>query len=276
MTKEEIYDAWAPERSIWSPWAKPVLFSYANRVGADAVPPATSLTTLNWTGGSDPKTVVVVDLPGSDSVHAGWLLASIGFRPVPLFNALPEPKAFTQFAMLVSDPSMVNVKPIVTSLALNAPAIALLTLPDYAPPAFLLDANRRISCQIFDDDEDAFDNRSISLPTDFPSANLLLSRGINRAVVVQASSEARLSDFLARGQLGLVPQPDLAHTLRRWQQGGIKIFMKPIDQNIEPQPVTVSRPPFFRMFFYNFMAAIGFKRNVLGGFGGWLGTGSAG
>ena len=61
----------------------------------------------------------------------------------------------------------------------------------------------------------AFDNRSVSLPTDFPSANLLLSYGVRRVVLVQATD----------GQ----PQADLAHTLLRWQQAGIDMMRSAVD-----------------------------------------------
>src|SRR5262249_25610457 len=57
-------------------------------------------------------------------------------------------------------------------------------------------------------DPDEFDNRSISFTTDFPSANFLAAHGIARVMLVQKSSAE--------------PQPDLAHSLRRWQDGGVK------------------------------------------------------
>ena len=107
-----------------------------------------------------------------------------------------------------------------------------------------------------------FDNRSISLPTDFPSANLLLSRGIRRIILVQA----HFTD----------PQADLSHTLRRWQEAGLTILAVAIDEPAAPRPITIRRPTAFRLLWYNLLAKLGLKPNPLGGFGGRLPMPSSG
>jgi hypothetical protein len=103
-----------------------------------------------------------------------------------------------------------------------------------------------------------FDNRSISLPTDFPSSNFLLSRGIRRVVLVQDDA----SD----------PEADLAHTLLRWQQAGVSIMASTLspDTDVRPRPITVRRPRWFRIAWYGLMARMGLRPNPLGGFGGLL------
>jgi len=136
--------------------------------------------------------------------------------------------------------------------------LARLNLPPDAPPAFLLDSNRRVGTGGLDAE---WDNRSISLPTDFPSANFLLSRKITSVLVV---TEA------------LVIQADLTHTLRRWQEAGFNILTKAYGSGGPVAPVQISRPPRFRSLFYNFLATLGLKRNPLGGFGGYLISESAG
>jgi hypothetical protein len=103
---------------------------------------------------------------------------------------------------------------------------------------------------------------SISLPTDFPSANLLRSRGITRVVVVQPKS--------------ILPDPDLCHTLRRWQDAGLPILLKSLEEAGAPVPVIVNRPLGFRLLWHNFLATIGLKRSPFGGFGGRLPVPSAG
>ena len=101
-----------------------------------------------------------------------------------------------------------------------------------------------------------FDNRSISLPTDFPSANLLLSRGIRRIVLIQS----RHSE----------PQADLSHSLLRWQQAGLIILAAVIDEPGPPRPITIKRPRAYRSLWYNLLAKLGLRSNPLGGFGGFL------
>ena len=71
-------------------------------------------------------------------------------------------------------------------------------------------------------------------------------------------------------------QTDLAHTLRRWQEGGISILIKSLDTAGDPRPINVGRPSGFRLLFYNFLATLGLKRSPFGGFGGRLPMPSAG
>ena len=99
-----------------------------------------------------------------------------------------------------------------------------------------------------------FDNRSISFPTDFPSANLLLSRNIKRAVLMQLK--------------GNQPQEDLSHTLRKWQESGIKVLVKAIDEPGSAKECDVKKPSKLRGFWYYLLARLGvLTSNHLGGFG---------
>jgi hypothetical protein len=68
------------------------------------------------------------------------------------------------------------------------------------------------------------DNRSISLPTDFPSGQLLRARGIRRILLVQEAAS--------------LPQADLSHTLRRWQEAGLAILAKRLDEPSQARPIT--------------------------------------
>jgi len=122
MTKEEIFDIWAPPSGIWSPWAKPVLFS--------SISPAANLIEINdvgdpdmtWASTADGTTAIVVDLPGSAAVAAGLKLASLGYRPVPLFNAISDSAPWTAATVPSLFPSSaVNVHPIVSALVQRAP-----------------------------------------------------------------------------------------------------------------------------------------------------------
>jgi hypothetical protein len=240
MTREQIYSAWAPPSSIWSAWAKPVLFSHLySGIEEVAMPPVD----MDWVEMANGSLAMVCDLPGMESVAAALALIPMGYRPVPLFNAAPE---------TASEVSLVEVRPIMAALASGAFSLLDARLPDTAPPIFLLDSNRRTSRVA--PQPGMLDNRSISLPTDFPSANLLLSRGIRTVLLIQ--SEA------------VPPQADLSHTLRRWQDAGIHISAKTVNGPVHP--IVVQTPRAFAVLWYNLLATIGLRTSPLGGFGGQL------
>src|SRR3954452_24194 len=171
MTREEMFDAWAPAGGPWSDWAKPVLFAHWPRpLPADPeAPPAD----LSWVPPAAGRAALVIDLPGAAGVHLGLALAAAGYRPVPLYNAVPPPAE--------GDPgaSVVVVEPVLAALARGAdrlrasppPADAPPALPPpraAPPPAFLLDADRQTARRDLAPGE--FDNRSVVFPTDVPSA----------------------------------------------------------------------------------------------------------
>jgi hypothetical protein len=131
--------------------------------------------------------------------------------------------------------------------------------PD-APPAFLLDANRhgdKMQMQT-----DAFDNRSICFTTDFPSANFLLTHGIQRVLLIQRDR--------------IDPQTDLAHVLRRWQEGGLPLESMRIDSPTDRERFQVSRPSWYGTMFQRTLSALGLRRAPGGGFGAWMPESSAG
>jgi hypothetical protein len=332
VTPEQIFELWAPERARWSKWAKPVLFAHLDAVKpAPAAPvehatvePATIESTavepttvepatvepappppprLTGVPPADGATAVVVDLPGASGVSAGLLLAEAGYRPVPLYNAVPSPRAGATISRgpVVVDTAealdalrsgdeiprasvVVDLTEVLDALRSGATRLATLRVADEAPPAFLLDARRRIGDLPVLRPGD-FDNRSVSLPTDFPSANLLLASGIRRVVVVQPDE----------GQ----PQADLAHTLRRWQDAGIEVLVlaastatatatatapdaytaagnQPQGVSPSPRPITINKPRWYRHFWHGMLARLGLRPSPLGGFGGFLPVESAG
>jgi hypothetical protein len=264
---ERTFQAWAPDAGIWSAWAKPVLFAHLDgAVELAAAAPADELPAagpaIAALPEADGRSVVVVDLPGVQSVSAGLLLARLGYRPVPLFNAVPPPAPQPPDSPRAA--AVVDVASIMAALVAGAEGLATLHLPVDAPPAFLLDANRRTGgATVVRLEPGEFDNRSVSLTTDFPSGNLLRSRGIERAIVLQVTASQ--------------PQADLCHTLLAWQSGGgIRIEIQPADSTAPPQPATIRRPPWFGMLWQRFLATLGLRRHPLGGFGGVLPTPTAG
>src|SRR5215469_3092864 len=186
MNKAEMYAVWAPDSSLWSPWTKPVLFAYLDAMAAASELPAASAN-LDWCPPAKDKVVVVVDLAGAESVLMGVALAERGYRPVPLYNAVPLPSGYP-----VLDPATgrnvaaVDVLPIISSLRRGAERLANLQISTDAPPVFLLDDNRQGDGRTMMEDE--FDNRSVCFTTDFPSANFLLGHGFQQALIVQKSA----------------------------------------------------------------------------------------
>lgn len=250
MTREEVFAVWSPPEAAWSQWVKPVLFAHIGQ-GPSVTVQSAPQADVTWAPTADGRNAVVVDLAGPTGVWIGLALARRGYRPVPLYNAAPGPQKLAQ------DPSMavVAVHAIMLALFDATPLLRDLRLPPDAPPAFLLDADRRTGRGVIAPGR--FDNRSISFPTDFPSANFLLSRGISGTVLVQDSETQ--------------PQADLAHTLRRWQDAGIAIAVKRLSAGTgEAEPVSVRRPSFYRRIWYRMLALAGLRRNPLGGFGGML------
>src|SRR6266700_2340960 len=155
MTNEEIFAAWSPEHSLWATWAKPVLFAHLDR--ACALPPSADIACeVDWAPAPAEKVTLVLDLPGEEGVWLGVALASRGYRPVPLYNALPLPFGVAAIDPMSQRPvAAVNVLPILSALRQGAEQLANANLASDAPPAFLLDANRHgVTSQVLSDEFD--------------------------------------------------------------------------------------------------------------------------
>jgi len=74
----------------------------------------------------------------------------------------------------------------------------------------------------------------------------------------------------------LEPQTDLAHVLRRWQDGGLSIERMRIDRPIERKSFKVTRPSWYGAMFQRALAAFGLHRASGGGFGAWMPDSSSG
>jgi hypothetical protein len=249
MDLRQLYETWAPPDSVWSPWAKPALFTepfpeVAGQAGPIETAPEGARTP------SEPSAAFVVDLLGSRSVEVGLALARGGWRPVPLFNTAPHAHA------------VVAVGDIQSRLAAGAAELASLPITPQAPPAFLLDANRRTATAPMIPGN--FDNRWIVFPQDFPSANFLLGHGVHRVVLLQPAAR------------GSQPLPDLAHALLRWQEAGLELSRQDPDAGETRQPLQVDRPSSFRSLLYRALALAGLSRSFAGGFGARIPTPGSG
>jgi hypothetical protein len=240
VSDERIFEAWAPDGALWTPWAKPVLFANLSRFSV-TVPSVESWRAVDVSQIPSARsgTAIVVELPGIDSVLAGLALANEGYRPVPLFNVNVGPNA------------VVDVDAIAGALRVGADAMGEMRIAPDAPPAFLLDANRMRPAKMIGPGK--FDNRWIVMPQDFPSATMLMSRGIKEALVIVSG------DNPARG--------DLAHVLLRWRRAGLPILALDLKSSERPREMRIEPPSLFRRAWYRFIALAGLRRSNVGGFG---------
>jgi len=254
VNKYQTYAAWAPPSSIWSVWAKPVVFAHMPAKPMEPGEPSTvdAPVPLDVPPVAE-RCAVILDLPAADAVAFAPALAEAGYRPVPLYNAAPALPPAPGGAAL-------DVMPILRALRAAAPLLAALGVPDDAPPAFLLDARRSVGSTR--PRPGVFDNRSISLPSDFPSAAFLQSHDVRQVLLVQATQ--------------IKPQSDLAHTLLRYQRAGLPVRARSLANEGASQPIRIARPSWFRSTLHHLVAQLGFHRSRLGGFGGELPEGSSG
>jgi len=260
MTKEEIFAAWAPDGSPWARWVKPVLFAHID-LAKESGSSAGTTGVVDWAPAANDKVTLVLDLPGAEGVTTGVALAKLGYHPVPLYNALPLPCLNPASDDITgAEIAAVEVLPILEALKLGAEELARVNLALDASPAFLLDANRSGEERMVKACD--FDNRSISFASDFPSATFLGAQGIRRVLLVQRDRSE--------------PRADLAHTLRRWQEGGLHLERIRLDGLAAPESFEVARPRWYGAMFQRVLASIGLRRVVGGGFGGWMPDSSAG
>lgn len=245
MTREELFDAWAPAGGPWSDWAKPVLFAHWPRPLPAAPEPAPA--GLSWVPSPTDGVALVIDLPGVTSVHLGLALAALGYRPVPLFNACPPPTD--------GEPgvAVVLVEPILTALVQGVERLRAVSLPVDAPPAFLLDADRQTPRR--DLLPGAFDNRSVVFPTDFPSAARLAAHGVTGAVLVREQP----------GQIG----DDLEDALCPWQTDGLRLEVKWQSDPDPPVPLMLPRRTWWNRL-RRWLTRASRRRNPAGEFGNFI------
>ena len=239
-----VYKIWTPDNSLWSEWAKPVLFASASAKDIPVESASMDLPQVSWLTKRNYHNMVIVDLPGKSGIEEGLGLAALGYQPVPLYNGVANPD---------NTPMLVDVREIVAALFSGANILRNLPILDSAPPTFLLDSNRMgalVKAPGY------FDNRWCIFPQDMPSADFLLARRIQEVIV----RSDRIRD-------------DLAHILCRYQEKNIKIS---ICESSEIYGIIVPKPSRFKSLFYRCAVILGLTRNSTGGFGGIVPTPSSG
>jgi hypothetical protein len=249
MDRESLFETWAPHESIWSPWAKPVLFAHLGQVPLlNIVLPETN---TSWAPSVVERTALVLELPGIQSVAAGLALADAGYRPVPLFNACP---AIGEGDCAASE--LVDVTTILAGLVAGAERLRPLTLRPDAPPAFLLDAAR--NQPIRSRRPGMYDNRSVVFSTDFPSVGFCQAHQIQRALVVHSNGSRPLAG-------------DLLAAIRPWQDNGLELWQKDAaGAEMQQRLQIASWNSWVWSIRSRLFALLRLRRNPLGGFGSYV------
>ena len=172
MTGKEIFKIWAPVGKKWTDWVRPVPFvgmkDHSKDYGyAEFTVPVVDYLDKEWE-----DAVIVVDLPGEESVEEGIALARLGYRPIPIFNGTIE----QQGARATVDNQTVGI-----ALGWGASELGKIEIEEDALPAFLLDNNR---LQRYKIEDSLFDNSWDVYAQDMPSAEYLLKNGIHKVVVI--------------------------------------------------------------------------------------------
>ena len=264
MTREEVFLAWAPQESIWSPWVLPVPFAQLNCLDfTGAVAPEQAPPVPSWVmGGGGGGQAYVVDISGRDAMQLGLALTNFGVRPVPVIDGSPGAGDF-YFSQNVESSTkstwhpnvVVDMTELLRALCEGAARLKDIALSPVTMPAFLLDADRRTGhrpAQV-----GMYDNRWQVFAQDFPSAKFLLEHGVRGVLLVQER----------KGQ----PQEDLAHVLLRWQERGIAIESVGMNDGSTPEGIQIAKPSRFRRIWYRALAILRFRRSGTGGFGGFEG-----
>ena len=278
MEREEIFEAWVMTGGVWSPWAKPVLFSFlpwtlpepplaapspseAIRAPDERLAPTADAPRPHFPTQGIPapgeRQALVVELPGPLAVTAGLAVAEMGYRPVPLFNACPPPLAEGGWGLA---PAAVDVDAILAALVRGAERLRTLPWVAGAPPAFLVDADRQTPRIPFR--PGVFDNRSVVFPTDFPSAAFLTSQGVAGAVLLRERDRPVAWD--------------LARVLREWRRGSLTLGAWHRELPGAPTPLDLPRTWFLADWWNRLWASLSLRPNPLGGYGGLLTESSGG
>ena len=253
MDSITLYKIWAPEDSVWSPWVKPVPFAFWPRMPkSDPMTLRAEISPVLFPATTS-GTALIIDLPGGESVRCGLLLASLGYRPVPIFASCPLNS--TQQGLY---PCVVDADEIVSALADSADALVNLQFSSSAPPAFLIDALRQSPTRILSDNY--FDNRSAVFASDFPSAETLSRHSISRVIILR---DAKTPEA-----------PDLGHALNHWRKSGIEIDA--ITHLGTPTEISWPASGFFGNLLFRLKSTLSLHSNEMGGYGRFHAASSGG
>ena len=255
MINKEVYNIWAPENSIWTEWAKPVLFEKKQINDFESF--ILKIHNICWLKNFSQNTAVIVDLPDEKSVEESLALAYMGYRPVPLFNGRCSPNLKDM---------IIDVNNLSKALYAGQDQLTSINIKNDAPPVFMLDSRRM---KAWGRSPGMYDNRWCVFPQDMPPASFLVKQNINNLIVRTELTKTFFLKVFYEYEI----QQDLSHILYRYQEAGINIQLSCAENsaaksdNDEVENTTIIKPPQYKSIFYRFNVTIGLSKNTAGGFG---------
>lgn len=209
MNPLDIYRIWAPKESVWSAWVRPV--SFLNIELCDGKYNG-NLPTLHYDKYIKSDTAVFLDMPGTQSILDGLVLALKGHQPIALFNASP---AQLGASALVDTQSVTNL------LYWGSKHLRSVVYDATTRPVFLLDSNRLMRYRT---DPSLFDNSWDLYEQDIPSPKFFKEHGISKILVIATELNR-----------------DLTKIFYKFQQQGFNILLS--DGINEPRHIKLRKPP---------------------------------
>lgn len=203
MIGKEVYKIYAPKGAKWVEWVRPVPF-----VAMDTY---NRVATSNWVDRKaialqkyQKDTAIFIDLLAKESIEMSIDLASIGYRPIPLFNGTDEqensqattPTYLVESALINGSEKLKNIK-----------------LEEDANPTFLLDSSR---VNRYREKESIFDNSWDLYKQDIPSSEYFKQNGITKIIVI-----------------GEEINSDLKKIFLEFQKDGIEFFLTDVYSSIK-------------------------------------------
>ena len=171
MIGKEIYKIYAPTGIKWTEWVRPVPFVAIDTYNRKPI--------SNWLDRKaiflkqyEKDTAIFIDLPGKESIELGIGLATIGYRPIPLFNGTDEQ---------IGSQATTNTYLIESCLINSCEKLKNISLENNANPAFLLDNSRT---NRYRSKESIFDNSWDLYKQDIPTVNYFKENGIFKIIIV--------------------------------------------------------------------------------------------
>lgn len=171
MTGEEIYKIYAPNGAKWAEWVRPVPFIAIDTYNREPI--------VDWVDRRvfflkeyEQDAAIFIDLPGKESIELSIALASIGYRPIPLFNGTDEQ---------INAQATNNTYWVECCLINGGQKLKNIFLSNNANPAFVLDSLRtnryRAKDSIYDNSWDLYKQ-------DIPTAEYFINSGIKKIIIV--------------------------------------------------------------------------------------------
>ncbi len=164
---KEIYKIWLDSNASWTEWIKPIPFIFIDNNHNYYLTITQKI--INYIT-YQKNVAIIIDLPNIDSICEGISIASIGYRPIPLYNG----------TIAHNTNSKVDNKIISAGLLEATKILRTINLTKDANPVFLLDSNRNNN---YVKGNNIFDNTYDIYSQDLPSPKYFIKNNIDTIIV---------------------------------------------------------------------------------------------